>query len=698
MAKKDILNLLMIDDNQLYAEELIGLLAPYYTEVNLGFLDDKEELIKLLRQAWDVLIFGNAYDMDFTDAVSVIQNQDIDLPAIYLVDDDSDIGHNEQGMPKIADGNMINALYRKEKAQLVIATCILHDNVTVRRDMLEIKQVLSEAEQRANILIKNSKSAVAYIDQGIHIFANDPYSEMFGFNTPEDLIGVPIIDLIAGGDNIKGFKQFLRRFDKGNRSQVEFKFESKRKDNSTFEAKLQLAAATYDGSPVTQVIIQPDTQSNAAELAKKLAEAARRDSLTGLLNRRGFVDHFDEVYKSAKTGMQGAALLVIRLDDIGKINSNVGIQGVDAAVLQIANLLKAFFADAEVSRFSDSSFMVVEPNVQHQSHIEAKAKDISEKIATMLIEVDNRTITTTVTIGGVLVDATSPEVTKLIDRVVEVANQAYMDSNNVGNVIKFYDASQHASKDDAALAEVLQIALSKSGFQLLYQPIYDIDTDSSHFFEAYVRLPLADGTLMTPDQFIPVAKDYDLIEKIDRWVLINACKQLNKVRATLPDAKVLVQLTNKSLANKQLSDIVGQLVKAIGGDADALTIQFTEQDLVDYMAVAKKQFDAIKANGSRVCIKDFGGTSKTMDLLKYIEPSMVRLTRSYVTDLNKEGNMDVIKKLVSQANEHSTPVLMPYIEDAATMSVAWSVGARYLQGHYLQEPSEQMLIEEGASN
>ena len=73
-----------------------------------------------------------------------------------------------------------------------------------------------------------------------------------------DIIGVPVIDLIAGGDNVKAFKQFLRQFDKGSREEVEFKFESLRKDGSTFEAKLQLAAATLDSEPVTQIIMDFD--------------------------------------------------------------------------------------------------------------------------------------------------------------------------------------------------------------------------------------------------------------------------------------------------------------------------------------------------------------------------------------------------------------------------------------------------------
>ena len=61
------LNLLVIDDDQLYAERLVELLSLYYDDVNLGFLDDKEEFIKTLRRHWDVLVFGQAYDMNLLD-------------------------------------------------------------------------------------------------------------------------------------------------------------------------------------------------------------------------------------------------------------------------------------------------------------------------------------------------------------------------------------------------------------------------------------------------------------------------------------------------------------------------------------------------------------------------------------------------------------------------------------------------------
>lgn len=697
MRTQSTLNLLVIDDDQLYAERLVHLLGSYYGNVNLGFLDDKEELLKLLRQSWDVLVFGSAYDMSFTDVVGIVQEQEIDLPVICLLDEESTssapTAQNEEMWPDILSGTMVKSLNVAQEMAVVMSICLQHDNLRSRRELKTLRYVLSEAEQRANVLIKNSKSAVAYIDQGIHIFANEPYLKLFGFESMNDAIGVPIIDLISGVDNVKGFKQFLRKFDKGSRQEVEFKFESIRTDGTTFEAELQLAAATLDGEPVTQVIIQQNT-SNSADVAKRLAEAERKDSLTGIDNRRGFEEYMATIQQQARQGMLTAGLLYIQLDNVGKIKSSLGLPGMDATVKQVAYALDEFIADGHVSRFSDTVFTVL---VEDKTTDELKqlAESIGEHISNMLIEVDKRTTNTTVSIGIVKIEQNTAEPNVLLERAMDAINQIMVETSNHGGTYHLYDPSEHANSDDHALAESLVDAIANNRFELSFQPIYDITNDSSDFFEVYLKLPLADAdnTVLTPDQFMAVAKTHKLLEKIDRWVLINACKQISEVRKTHPEARLLVQLTSASLIDKNLSNVASQLIKAVGGAAGALTLQFNEKDISDHLTVAKSQFSALSKVNCQLGINNFGSSVKSIEIASFVQPDMARLGRSYVQDVDAAENLDTVKSLISQTNEVNVDVLMPYIEDAATMSVAWSVGARYLQGYYLEAPSNTIKVD-----
>ncbi|MCG3810422.1 EAL domain-containing protein [Psychrobacter sp. Ps4] len=693
MRTQSILNLLVIDDDQLYAERLVHLLGCYYDTINLGFLDDKEELLKSLRQPWDVLVFGNAYDMSFTDVVGVVQEQSIDLPMICLFNEEMVASaNNDEGLPDIISGTMVKSLKVDQEMAVVMSICLQHDNLRSRRELRTLRHVLSEAEQRANVLIKNSKSAVAYIDQGIHIFANDPYLQLFGFESMNDAIGVPVVDLIAGGDNVKGFKQFLRQFDKGSRQEVEFNFESKRMDGSTFEAKLQLAAATLDGEPVTQVIIQQN-HNNSAEVAKRLAAAECKDSLTGINNRRGFEEQMAIVYQQARQGVLTAGLLYIQLDNVGKIRSSLGLQGVDATVKQVAYALDELISDGHVSRFSDTAFTILVED-KSTTELETLAKQIGSRISDMLIEVDKRTTSTTVSIGIVKIETNTAKPSIVLERAMDAINQIMIETSNHGGTYHLYDPSEHANSDDHALAESLVDAIANSRFELSFQPIYDINNDRSDFFEVYLRLPLADAdnTILTPDQFMAVAKTHKLLEKIDRWVLINACKKVNEVRKTHPEARLLVQLTSASLIDKKLPSVASQLIKAVGGAAGVLTLQFNEKDVSDHLTVAKTQFAALSQVSCQMGINNFGSSAKSIEIVSFVQPDMVRLARSYVDGIDSADNLETVKSLIMRTNEVNVDVLMPYIEDAATMSVAWSVGARYLQGYYLEEPSSTIKV------
>lgn len=693
MRTKSILNLLVIDEDQLYAERLVSLLSAYYDEVNLGFLDDKEELLKSLRQQWDVLVFGRAYDMNFTDVVGIVQEQNLDLPIIGLMSDEmASTGRNDDGLPAVIDGVMVKALLAEKEIQVVMAICLQHANLRSLRQLSTLRHVLSEAEQRANILIKNSKSAVAYIDQGIHIFANDPYLKLFNIESMDEIIGLPVIDFIAGGDSVKGFKEFLRQFDKGSREQVEFNFESRRLDGSTFEAKLQLAAATLDGEPVTQIIIQQNN-NNTAEIAKRLAAAERQDNLTGLNNRRGFEERFESLYQLVSASKTSAGLLYIQLDNIGKISSSLGLQGVDATIQQVAQMLEKTVTAGHISRFSDTAFMILVERLSSQALIEL-AESIRQHISDMHIEVDERTTNTTVSIGIVKMESNATEPQVLLDRAIDAINHIRIETANQGNAYHLYDPSEHANSDDSALAESLLNAITHNRFELFFQPIYDINHDRSDFFEVYLRLPLADAdnTVLTPDKFMAVAKSHHLLEKIDRWILINACKQLNEVRKTHPKARILIQLTSASLVDKKLSSVASQLINAIGGEAGALTLQFSEQDVANHLTVAKSQFKALSGVNCQIGIYNFGASAKSIEIAELIQPDMARLARDYVSDINKPENLEAIKSLIVRTTELNIDVLMPYIEEAATMSVSWSVGARYLQGYYLEMPSETMNI------
>lgn len=693
---KDTLNLLVIDEEQLYAEHLVKLLSAYYEHVNLGFLDEKEEFTKILRHEWDVLIFNRAYDMTLTDVVGIIQEQGVLLPIIALAQNPHNAEINEFGFAEVICGDMVKSMPVGQDETLVMAICLQQQYIQCKRQAHHLRAILKESEQRANLLIENSKSAVAYIDQGVHVFANEPYLTMFGYQTMQEIIGVPVVDLIAGGDDVQSFKQFLRKFDKGDHSKVEFEFESRRTDGTTFESKLQLASATLEGAPVTQIIIQQNVMADA-ELAKKLAQAERLDPLTGLYNRMAFTQELHNTHNALSDGsLTNSALLYVRMDNAPKISTSVGITGLDSAIKQVGYVLDETFSVCDermVARFGDTHFAIIINN-QSQDAVMAIAQNVCQKMANMLIEVGSRTVTTTLSVGVVMMDINTPSAEVALERAIDTMNELDAD-DDLPNKVKLFDISKLASEDDTALSEYLQNALANNQLQLTYQAIYDIEGNNSDLFEVYVTLPMADGTFLTFEKIIPIAKKHNLLDKIDLWVLINAVKHLQSVRKTHPTAKVLVGLSSSALEDgafgAKFIATITQIVRAIG-DTQALTVQFNEQDLLDYMVTAKRQFMALSNIGCRYGVYSFGATTKYEDILTHLKPSMVRLARGHTKDLNRETNLNALQSLIKTINDYHVAVLMPYIEEASVMSLAWSIGARFLQGNYIQPASPEMLF------
>ena len=147
-----------------------------------------------------------------------------------------------------------------------------------------------------------------------------------------------------------------------------------------------------------------------------------------------------------------------------------------------------------------------------------------------------------------------------------------------------------------------------------------------------------------------------------------------------------------SLIDKKLPSVASQLINAIGGKAGALTLQFNEKDISDYLTVAKSQFTALSQVNCQLSINNFGSSVKSVELANFVHPNMVRLAHNYVEGIDAADNLETVKSIIVRTNEINVDVLMPYIEDAATMSVAWSVGARYLQGNYLEMPSNSIKV------
>lgn len=691
-SRSQHLQLLVIDDEQTTANNLAQLLEQQHTTTQFQLLDDQEEFEKAIRTHWDVILFGHAYDLDYQKVLQLLKDNNLEIPVIAIPDEMAAPADNQDTSPDLVAGfklGLTDVIPRHRLTHLAYAIQreAKHSRNIARN--LKLSNQFKEAERRAQLLVKNSKSAVAYIHDGVHIYTNETYNELFGYHSLEDLVGMPVIDLIEGKD-INSFKEFLRAYSRGATQQSEFKFNGIKADGTEFEALLQLAPASYDGEDCIQIIIQPQLQSSAA-LAAQLAVIERVDNLTKLNNRLAFEEDLTKTLAQLRITPAEHAVLYINIGNIGHIHAIAGLSGSDTAILDIAKLLKKELAPNELYRFRESSFTVI-LNGQNIEEARATAKSLCHLVSEHLIMVDKRTVQATISIGVVPINQSSPGQAEVLDRAYQSSEKVRLQNQGSGNGIYVYNPAENASNSDSALRELLENALNRGQFQLMFQHIYDTTEQDQELFEVYVRLPLGDGKVMGPDEFLAVAQQYHLEGRIDRWVLLNASKLLKTFMAQHPKARLLINLGVESIQDPSLPDVITKLLGALNSSHKPLILQFNEANVSTYMQLAKTQLEALRNIGAQVSINDFGSTLNSKNLLNYLKLDLVKLDKAYMTNLNNDDNYNATQALVSEIQGYEIDIIGGYIEAPQEVAKAWTLGARYLQGYYFQKPMDKLVL------
>lgn len=683
--KNETVRLLVLHESQDNAEQIVNSLKNAGIATRPELIADEDELLDALKDgAWDIMLAGeNTNGVTCENVLAQIRKQDKDIPVIILL--------------KKFDLEIIESALSTGAADAVVFDAYKHLVFAIKRELASLQHrrarrkaeaSLAESEKRCELLLDNSRDAIAYVHDGMHIYANAAYIELFAYTSTEDVEGMPIVDLVAKED-LGNFKDYLRAYSKGESISKDLRFHGLRADDSKIDAMMQLSAASYDGEPCTQIIIRRDdgASSNAAELAEKLKEATSIDQVTGLPNRQRFEESLAEAVRHAQKDKSRYALFYLAIDNIPQINLAAGLTGTDAVIKAVAVMLGKHFNNTHLSRFADSAFTALVPALdvdKAKSEAEALCKEVHDQLIAIP---GGKTQQTSISVGIAMVGETTPDPAEMLSRAIGAAENVKLSQ---GNGVQVFNAAEKAGSSDSALLELLIDAIENSKFKLLYQPLVDVSGESGEFYEVFVRLPLADGKMMTPDDFMPTAMRHQLGAKVDRWVMLNAAKQLKEHTKKVPNARMLLNLTAESLQDTTLAAWIGKLSKAINPNNQPLALQFTEHDVVTYLKAAKEQTAALTQSGCPVSISHFGTTLNPLNTLKHITASHIKLDRSFTQDLSNEQSMVAIKKITAELYAQEKQVIVSYVENAQTLSKLWTLGVRYLQGYYLQPPSETM--------
>ncbi len=677
--EKKTIRLLILEDSQNEAERLVSLFRNAGRATRVHRLTSSDDLATALQQSWDLLIAApSSENLDPSEAINAIRRQAKDIPLIQLTADNDPDAITEA----LALGAQ-DALPQGEDERLILVANRELANLEERRGRRVAEIALREAEKRCQLLLDSSVDAITYVHEGMHIYANRAYLKLFDYEDADDLEGMPMIDLIAGCDHAN-FKDFLKNYQNAE-GNAELTCSGIKANGQTFPARMSFSPATYDSEPCIQVVIRAETGN--AELEEKLREISSQDLVTGLFNRSHFLELMDNAAERAVNAGQPATLSYIRVDRYSNLLAETGLAGIDLLLTDLANLLRQHFDDdAQLARFGDDVFAVLQPG-KNPEQAQGELAALLKKVEGHMFDVAGRTVQTSLSIGVAGLNEKTPNAQEVVDRAHRCADEL-----GDGNALKLYNPAQElaAAANRGSIVAMVQQALENNSFRLLFQPIISLRGDSSEHYEVLLRLLSPQGVEVPPGEFLGAARDAGMAEKIDRWVILNSIKLLADHRSKGHNTCLFVHLSSASVQDQTLLPWLSVALKAARLPSDALAFQLSEQDATTYLKQAKTLTHGLAELHCKVALSQFGCALNPFNTLKHLNVDFVKVDGSFTQDLSTADAQEALKTLLGSLHAQAKLTIVPFVESASVLATLWQAGVNYIQGYYLQGPSQSM--------
>lgn len=676
--------MLILEQSENRAEELIVLLRNAGRATRAHQLASESDLIgKLNDQPWDLILASReANDLTVEHVISQVKSLDKDVPVIYLADN-RDPATITEGMKMGA----VDVALEDDDEHLVLIIERELGNLDVRRQKRRAEVELRETDRRNNLLLDSSTTAIAYVHEGMHIYTNDAYIDLFGYEDADDYAGIPIIDLIASEDQEK-FKKFLKSFDKDEVAEEEFSCLDA--EGSTIIATLSISPATYEGEPCTQVIFK--TLMGDTDMQDRIREISSQDLLTGLFNKQYFIERLEQVVDQANQGKLTNTILYVAIDHFPRIRSEAGISNADLVLGDLATLIRGLVPDEiMMARFGDDVFTLLMDG-SDKAVAQKLAEDIRERVEGHMSEVSGKTYQATVTIGISVI----AENTSTMEEAISRAHQA-AESVTDGNGCAFYEPAKITVGGDGksvsadAIKDLIVHSLKDNLFQLAFQPIISLHGEDEEQFESLLRLPDGEGHILMPAQFLPQAEDANLLQKIDRWVVLQGVKQLAEQHESGGKARLFINISHKSLADEEFLPWVSVALKAARLPSDAVIFQIHENDATSYIKQATKFTRGLQELHLKCSINHFGCSLNPFNLLKHLTPDFVKLDGSFASQIaeSEEKRQELIE-MVQSLQATGVLTAISGVENPNILPTLFMTGLNYIQGNYISEPLDDM--------
>jgi diguanylate cyclase (GGDEF)-like protein/PAS domain S-box-containing protein len=574
---------------------------------------------------------------------------------------------------------------RAQPKQLVTVIKREFESLHMRRQVRRLESALRESERRCDALLDSSNDPIAYVHEGMHVRANRSYLDTFGYADYDDLLGLPVLDLIGPAD-ADHFKGLLRALSRGEKAEYRMELHARRADGSTFPATAEFAHATFEGETCLQIVFRRQQVDPA------LVEQLQRDAVTGLFNRARTLEFIENAVSAASEGRKGQSLLLVEPDNWSQIVNSVGLGKTDELLTAFAHRVSMQLGQEDVAGLLAEHTIGVILHTESDEAIREWIAGLQQVMSREIFDLGTQSMTLTVSIGGSLLGEKNANTDMLLNQ----ASQALRSSQSQGgNRSELHDPAAREKADSERERNwlgLLRQALTQNEFVLYHQQTISLQDAEGDYSEILLRMNGPQGEV-SPGFFMPIAEKYGLNAEIDRWVLNQAINALKaRDRAGVPTT-FFVKLTSESLQQQgTLLPWLDKTLKHASLKRGRLVLEMTESKVVTLLRPAQEFITAWKNLGGQFALEQFGSGLNSFQLLNYIDADYLKIDRSFMADLPQHPeNQKKITEICQQVHEMKRMAVAEWVEDAASTSLLFACGVDFVQGNFLQEPQPLLI-------
>ncbi len=541
----------------------------------------------------------------------------------------------------------------------------------------QLRNALSETQNRCELLLRASKVAIAYVHEGMHIHANESYLELFNYNNLDDLCSASLIDLLSAKCAM-ALQSALKKMRNGE-DNVVLSFTSSAGD---WRGTMALKHSQYEGEECLQVTVHDATTSSTNATA---SVACVHEKDFGLPE---FVRSAEKFFSPNNTDHY---LFCVSLDNYRSTQQAYGLLGAETIAREVWAHLRKLGAEYPAVRLNTHqfAFAVTAPTADHAHTL---ADGFQESIGNLILEIQDHKVRSTISVTGVWFDE-GLGIESCLDEAY--AGSLKLVEKNTTNTLQLpnapADTEDEGSENERFALGQITDAIENQRVLLRFQPIISLKGDSDAHYEVSSHILDEQGKEIEPSPFLKTAIDNNLTGEIDRWVIVQSIRALSEHRAKGNTTRLTISLSANSVLDEEFPQWLISAMKSVRLPADAVIFQITEKDATTFLKQSSEFVECLRKMHCRVALSCFGLIEEPFETLRHIEVDMIKLDDSFIEKIqanNQESRMKVNSIERLQASGKLTVV--PMVENANILSTLWQAGANYIQGDYLQGPSSEM--------